>query len=115
MKFLGIAAFSLILEPSTAFAPFISKRTQISQLKATNVEGWKIDGTIKPTNNFILVKKTVDQKETESGILLSKTVSFETVLFEKNIYENEIHCSLINTFTKLLLFRQKLSKPKEPL
>jgi hypothetical protein len=115
MKFFGIAVFSLILEPSTAFAPFMSKPTQISQLKATNVEGWKIDGTIKPTNNFILVKKTVDQKETDSGILLSKTVSFETVLFEKNIYENETYCSLINTLTKLHHFRQKLLKPKELL
>jgi hypothetical protein len=75
MKVLGITLFSLMLGPSTAFAPIMLKPTQISQLKATNVEGWKIDGKIKPTNNFILVKKTLDQKETSSGILLSKTVS----------------------------------------
>lgn len=44
--------------------------TQIAM--ASTLEGWKIDGVLKPTNNFILVKTAGIVEETDSGILLSK-------------------------------------------
>eukprot|EP00553_Chaetoceros_curvisetus_P003382 CAMPEP_0204624930 /NCGR_PEP_ID=MMETSP0717-20131115/10689_1 /ASSEMBLY_ACC=CAM_ASM_000666 /TAXON_ID=230516 /ORGANISM="Chaetoceros curvisetus" /LENGTH=218 /DNA_ID=CAMNT_0051640489 /DNA_START=82 /DNA_END=738 /DNA_ORIENTATION=+ len=47
-----------------------ARRTQ--PLHAETLEGWKIDGNIKPVNNFILIKKAAVEKETESGIILTK-------------------------------------------
>jgi hypothetical protein len=86
MKLIEISAFALLFSRCEAFAPLRnachiannkcsthSRRTNQS-LKAQTLEGWKIDGKIKPVNNFILIKKAEDQKQTETGILLSKTV-----------------------------------------
>lgn len=77
----GIATSLLAFSICEAFSPLynngvrpaISQRTTYSILKAETLEGWKIDGKIKPVNNFILIKKAEDQKQTETGILLSKT------------------------------------------
>lgn len=57
-----------------AFAPK-STNVRSSVLHAESLEGWKIDGLIKPVNNFILIEKAKEQSQSESGILLSKSVS----------------------------------------
>lgn len=49
-----------------------SSRTHSSSaLYAKTLEGWKVDGKVKPVNNFILVKTADTQTKTETGILLS--------------------------------------------
>ena len=73
---------------ASAFAPSLFQTTSISSSSALNavetLEGWKYDGVLKPANNFILVKNVPDQEETDSGILLSKTVcSSKKVIFDK--------------------------------
>mmetsp|Transcript_13111 Transcript_13111/g.24641 ORF Transcript_13111/g.24641 Transcript_13111/m.24641 type:complete len:249 (-) Transcript_13111:50-796(-) len=80
MKVFGFATSLLALSTCEAFSPFYNgvhplttTRMTNQVLKAETLEGWKIDGKIKPVNNFILIKKAEDQKQTETGILLSKT------------------------------------------
>lgn len=69
---------ALTASTASAFAPSLCQTTSISSSSALNavetLQGWKCDGVLKPTNNFILVKNVPDQEETDSGILLSKTV-----------------------------------------
>lgn len=91
MKVFGITV-SLLLAASncSAFAPSsiaatATTTTTTSQLHAKSLEGWKIDGTIKPVNNFILVKKAEELKKTDTGILLtegSKIVKTEGTVVE---------------------------------
>lgn len=49
--------------------------TPTTSLYAQSLEGWKIDGLIKPVNNFILIEKAEEQTKSDSGILFSKSVS----------------------------------------
>ncbi len=69
-------ATSLVL--SDAFAPqnnVNTQRTTQHTLQAETLEGWKIDGIVKPVNNFILIEKEKEQSASEGGILLSNSVS----------------------------------------
>jgi chaperonin GroES len=74
MKFLGITVSLLAASGSQAFAPSNSKVSR-TQLNAETLEGWKVNGNIKPVNNFILIKKAEVQKESESGIVFSKSAN----------------------------------------
>jgi len=63
----------------SAFAPNsnvnVVRRVTNTALSATaTMEGWKYEGVLKPTGNFILVKSAKGQSETETGILLSNAV-----------------------------------------
>lgn len=76
MKLLSssIALFYLT-QQGNAFAPSITtpqSSLSSTSLYASTLEGWKIDGVLKPTNNFILVKTAGIQDKTEGGILLAK-------------------------------------------
>ena len=75
-----IALFNFLIAPVSITA-FISKPSQ--QLP----KGWKlqatatlddrvIEGELKPTNNFVLVKIAKEAEEVAGGILLTKSVSF---------------------------------------
>lgn len=75
MKLLGITVSLLTASVSQAFVP-LSSRVSRTQLNAESLEGWKVNGTIKPVNNFILIKKAEVQKESESGIVFSKSVGW---------------------------------------
>jgi chaperonin GroES len=48
-----------------------SARTNSVLCQATRLDGRKIRGDIKPLNNFLLVKKSAVQEQTEGGILLT--------------------------------------------
>ena len=61
-----------------------SKVVVTTTLYAESIEGWKINGIIKPVNNFILIEKEKEQSESDGGILLSKSVSF--IMQNKNKY-----------------------------
>lgn len=73
MRFFAITASLLLACQAGAFAPSV-RGVRSTSLNAETLEGWKIKGNIKPVNNFILIKKALDQKETDSGILLSNQV-----------------------------------------
>ena len=75
MKLFGIT-LSLVITSASAFAPSIEGVSRTQALHAKTLEGWKIDGNVKPVNNFILIKKAKDADKTETGILLSDTVRF---------------------------------------
>uniref|UniRef100_A0A7S2S697 20 kDa chaperonin, chloroplastic n=1 Tax=Eucampia antarctica TaxID=49252 RepID=A0A7S2S697_9STRA len=52
-----------------------SSATISSSLNAADtLEGWKYDGVLKPTGNFILVKNAKDQEQSDGGILLSNAI-----------------------------------------
>jgi len=71
---LGLAAAAT----AGAFAPARSStRSSVASLAAT-LEGRQIaeGGALKPVNNFVLVKVAEIQDKTESGILLTGSVSF---------------------------------------
>lgn len=74
MKFLGISLSLLSIAGCSAFAPSNMGVSRTPALNAKTLEGWKVNGLVKPANNFILIKKTEDESETESGILLSNQV-----------------------------------------
>ena len=84
MKLIGIA-LAIITSSSNcnAFAPHqfsgintsSSNNRRSQPLHAEELDGWKIDGLVKPVNNFILIEKEVDATESEGGILLSQSVS----------------------------------------
>jgi hypothetical protein len=74
MKFLTIATTLLAASSCSAFAPSVNGVSRTQALNAKTLEGWKIDGTVKPVNNFILIQKTEDEKQTDTGILLSNKV-----------------------------------------
>lgn len=73
MRFFAITTSLLLACQASAFAPSV-RGVRSTSLNAETLEGWKIKGNIKPVNNFILIKKALDQKETDSGILLSNQV-----------------------------------------
>jgi hypothetical protein len=58
-----------------AFTPLKQYSSKSWSLHAETLEGWKINGAVKPLNNFILIKLDAFQEKSESGILFSKTVS----------------------------------------
>lgn len=78
MNIIGItiAIASSSLSSCHAFAPNRVGISTSTALNAETLEGWKIDGVIKPVNNFILIEKAKEQSESEGGILLSKSVSY---------------------------------------
>lgn len=89
MKLIGIALAAIITNPSScnAFAPQFqfngatmttmttttTTTTRTQPLQATNLEGWKIDGHVKPLSNFILIQKAEEASESEGGILFSNS------------------------------------------
>lgn len=76
MKFLGITLSLLTASSCNAFAPTIIGVSRAQALNAETLEGWKIDGKIKPVNNFILIRKKENAVETDSGILISDKVCY---------------------------------------
>ena len=58
---------------SSSSTTIINNNKHSSALRAELLEGWKVDGTVTPVNNFVLVKLADIQEQTDSGILLSKT------------------------------------------
>jgi chaperonin GroES len=83
MKIIGIALYTLVLGSSSsvcsAFAPSnratAKTTTTTTQLHVKSMEGWKVDGLLKPVNNFILIKKAESESESAGGILISKSAS----------------------------------------
>lgn len=82
MKLSEIVALSCLLGANccTAFAPSTSHKiaprtTQLEPLNAKLLEGWKVDGVVKPLNNFILVKNAESAEKTETGILISSKIT----------------------------------------
>ena len=71
-----VAVISLLIPGSHAFvlAPGASRANDV-RLSA-KLEGREIEGTLTPTNNFVLVKKAAVLDETAGGILLTGSVSF---------------------------------------
>lgn len=72
-------AISPLLLSPTAYA-FIgiapgSARVSNVVLFGAKLEGREIDGTLTPTNNFVLVKKAPNLDQTDGGILLTGSVS----------------------------------------
>jgi hypothetical protein len=82
----------------TAAATTTIRRTTHQILKAETLEGWKIDGRIIPVNNFILIKKAEDQKQTETGILLSKTVRASVRRLRTTIQQNMLKLYFVPDF-----------------
>jgi len=79
MKFAHIALCSIIgFCGCAAFGPSpqqcIVPRTPLI-LNAKTLEGWKIDGVVKPSNNFVLVQSADLQGETDTGILLTTKIA----------------------------------------
>lgn len=62
-----------------AFAPAGSSARSSSSSLAATLEGRQVadGGALKPVNNFVLVKVAEIQDKTDSGILLTGSVSFE--------------------------------------
>jgi hypothetical protein len=71
-----VAVISLLIPGSHAFvlAPGALRANDV-RLSA-KLEGREIEGTLTPTNNFVLVKKAAVLDETAGGILLTGSVSF---------------------------------------
>jgi chaperonin GroES len=70
MKFVAIISALFVLEAAVAFAPspaFTRASTQCN----IKVDGRTIEGEVKPTNNFVLVKKAQAQEQSEGGIFLA--------------------------------------------
>ena len=72
MKLFGIAL--LLASSCDAFAPSANRVSRTLPLHAKTLEGWKIEGMLKPANNFILIRKAEDESETKEGILLAEKV-----------------------------------------
>lgn len=95
MKLIGIALVAITSSTynCSAFAPRHYQHRQHRQshpqqiqrattdagtvLHAETLEGWKIDGIIKPVNNFILISKAEEQAESDGGILLSNSAKIK--------------------------------------
>jgi len=60
--------------------PFGVSQRFITAIPAKTLEGREIEGELKPTNNFILVKKAKIQDQTSGGILLTGKVRFLALL-----------------------------------
>lgn len=69
MKFLSGATLVLAAQSSLAFT--VKDFGRHSVACSAKVDGRTIDGEVKPTNNFILVKKADAVDQTEGGILLT--------------------------------------------
>ena len=74
-----IALFNLLITAPASIAAFTAKPS-ISKgwrLQATaTLEDRVIEGELKPTNNFVLVKIAKEAEEVAGGILLTKSVSY---------------------------------------
>ncbi len=87
-----------VLLSCDAFAPQTQKNVvnvntrRTHALNAETLEGWKINGNVKPVNNFILIEKAKEQSESDGGILLSNSVRFL-----KTYFFNEWICSKPNS------------------
>jgi hypothetical protein len=77
-----VAVISLLIPGSHAFvlAPGALRANNV-RLSA-KLEGREIEGTLTPTNNFVLVKKAAVLDETAGGILLTGSVSFAVFSIE---------------------------------
>ena len=69
-----IATAAISISSSHAFVAPGSIRVQVTAQSA-KLEGREIEGTLTPTNNFVLIKKAGIQDTTEGGILLTGKVS----------------------------------------
>jgi hypothetical protein len=69
-----VAAVILLTQRSYAFVVPGSARGRDVRLGA-KLEGREIEGTLTPTNNFVLVKKAAILDKTDGGILLTGSVS----------------------------------------
>ena len=71
-------AISLLLSPTVhafvSVAPTPARVTKVV-LFGAKLEGREIEGTLTPTNNFVLVKKAPVLDQTDGGILLTGSVS----------------------------------------
>jgi chaperonin GroES len=70
MKFAGAATLLLVLEGALAFTSKPAFTRPSTQCHAM-VEGTRVVGEVKPTNNFLLVKVAEELEETDAGILIS--------------------------------------------
>ena len=70
MKFSKAITSALFLEGALAFTTKPPLERRATQNYAT-IEGIEVDGVLKPTNNFVLVKVAEEIESTESGILLT--------------------------------------------
>jgi hypothetical protein len=71
-------AISLLLSPTAyAFVGVAPGSARVSNLPlfGAKLEGREIEGTLTPTNNFVLVKKAPVLDQTDGGILLTGSVS----------------------------------------
>jgi chaperonin GroES len=71
MKFALAATLVLALEGAMAFTTSKPAFTRPSTQCNIKVDGRTIDGEVKPTNNFVLVKIALSAEQTEGGILLT--------------------------------------------
>mmetsp|Transcript_18299 Transcript_18299/g.25794 ORF Transcript_18299/g.25794 Transcript_18299/m.25794 type:complete len:243 (-) Transcript_18299:140-868(-) len=71
LTLVGTLLVLLALEGSDAFCSTKSAFTRTSTQCDATLEGRKTVGDLKPTNDFILVKKARVQEQTDSGILLA--------------------------------------------
>lgn len=74
LSYLFAAAIAVSTSGCHAFISPGSVRTTIARLGA-KLEGRDIEGTLTPTNNFVLVKVAAIQDQTEGGIILTGSVS----------------------------------------
>ena len=68
-----IATAAISISSSHAFVAPGSIRVQVTA--SAKLEGREIEGTLTPTNNFVLIKKAGIEDTTEGGILLTGSVS----------------------------------------
>jgi hypothetical protein len=71
-------AISLLLSPTSyAFVGVAPTSARVANivLFGAKLEGREIEGTLTPTNNFVLVKKAPVLDQTDGGILLTGSVS----------------------------------------
>lgn len=77
VKILSIATAAISLTAAPACHAFISPglaRANDAVRLGLKLEGRDIDGALKPTNNFVLVKIADIEDQTEGGILLTGKV-----------------------------------------
>jgi hypothetical protein len=70
-----VAAISFLIPGYHAFIAPGPVRANGVRL-GVKLEGREIEGTLTPTNNFVLVKKAPVLDQTDGGILLTGSVSF---------------------------------------
>lgn len=83
MNVIGIS-IAIVVSGSSSFchafglapqsAKITSRTLTLTPLHAVKtLEGWKIDGAIKPVNNFILIERAKEEEQSDGGILFSKS------------------------------------------